>query len=445
MFSTKPFSILLLLISVIVNSVAGYAQVPDSVKDNSFVVSKIRIIGNNKTKDYVILNELTFSVGDTIDNKILEYNRERIYGLKIFNFVDILTDNAPQFKKVIIVVKETWTIFPTPYLNYRKNSIKYSQYGINFLYKNFRGRNETIMANLGFGFDPNIYLQYFNPNFFKPNLIFSMQVGYSNFFNKSKRFLRISKEDFNYKSFYAGFTLGKRYNLYHRIEVGYLYRYIFIDKPYSSQYLNSKCDEEYEPTLSISYQFDTRNLVLRSTLGTYLKISLMHYGFYLSPIHFVSITSDFRKYFPLNSLFNFKFRVLNRYLIGDKIPIYEHSFLGYDDYVRGYSHSVREGKNKFLLSSEISLPIVKEYNLELNLPLLPTSLTSARIGLDLSAFVDVANVYDDISSLKLHNDNMVGYGVSLNFLILPFNALRFECAFDKKGKMEFIFESGFSF
>ncbi len=445
MFRIKPFGFFLFFILVIANSFASYAQVPDSVKSDSFVVSQIRIVGNKDTKDYVILNELTFSVGDTINQKILEYNRERIYGLKIFNFVDILTDNTPKSKIVIIVVKETWAVFPIPYFIFRKNSIKYSQYGVNFLYKNFRGRNETLFANLGFGFDPNFYFQYSNPNFFRPNLFFSMLLGYSNFFNKSVKFLKISKEDFNYKSYYAGFNLGKRYHLYHRIEIGFTYRYIFLNKPYSSQYLNSKKDYEYEPSLSFSYQYDTRNLVLRSTLGTYFKISLIHYGMYLSPIHFVDFSFDYRKYFPLNSFLNFKYRVLNRYLIGDKIPIYEKSYLGYSDYVRGYSHSIREGKNKFLLSSEISFPLIKEYDLELDLPLIPASLTSARIGLDLSAFVDVANVYDDIDSLSLKGDNMFGYGVSINLLILPFDALRFEFAFDDNGKMEFIFESGFSF
>ncbi len=412
---------------------------------SSFIVSEIKIVGNKETKDYVILNELTFKVGDRINQKILKYNRDRVYGLKIFNFVDIVTDNNKDKKRVIIVVKETWTIFPIPYFYFRRNSIKYSAYGINFLYKNFRGRNETLSANLGFGFDPNFFLKYDNPNFFRRNLIFGFTIGYTNFFNKSVNFLKVSKEDFNYKSFYTGFNLGRRINIFHQFEFRFLYRYITLDKPYASSYLSSGRNFEYEPSLSFSYRYDTRDLVLRSRNGTYFEFTLSHYGFYLSSIHFIDLSLDYRKYFPITKLLNFKYRIINRYLVGDKIPIYDKSFIGYDKYIRGHLHDVKEGKNMFLGSFELSVPLIEEYDLVMKLPLLPESLTSSRIGLDLNTFVDVGNTYDSFSELTFRRKNLFGYGVSLNLLILPFNALRFEIAFNELGKSEFIFESGFSF
>ncbi len=131
--------------------------------------------------------------------------------------------------------------------------------------------------------------------------------------------------------------------------------------------------------------------------------------------------------------------------MGDKIPIYDKSFIGYDKYIRGHLHDVKEGKNMFLGSFELSVPLIEEYDLVMKLPLLPESLTSSRIGLDLNTFVDVGNTYDSFSELTFRRKNLFGYGVSLNLLILPFNALRFEIAFNELGKSEFIFESGFSF
>ncbi len=435
-----------ILFSLLFLSTLYFAQEYHSPSDtSSFVVSDIKIIGNKETKAYVILNELTFKVGDKINWKILSYNRDRIYGLKIFNFVDIVTDNRKDKKRIIIVVKETWTIFPIPYFYFRRNSIKYSAYGINFLYKNFRGRNETLSANLGFGFDPNFFIQYNNPNFFYRNLIFGFTIGYTNFFNKSVNFLTISKEDFNYKSFYTGFNLGKRVNIFHQFEFGFLYRYITLKKPYAYQYLSSGRNFEYEPSLSFSYRYDTRDLVLRSRKGTYLQFSLTHYGFYLSGIHFVDFSFDYRKYFPINKMLFFKYRITNRYLIGDKIPIYDRSYIGYNNYIRGHLHDVKEGKNMFIASFELGVPLVEEYDFVMKLPLLPESLTSARIGLDLNTFVDIGNTYDSLSELSLKRRNLFGYGVSLNLLILPFNALRFEIAFNEFGNSEFIFESGFSF
>ncbi len=442
----KLIDLFYLFVACFVLTTISQAQETENLRDTtSFVVSGIRIVGNTETKDYVILNELTFKVGDKINRKVLDYNRDRIYGLKIFNFVDILTDNQKNKKRIIIVVKETWTIFPIPYFYFRKNSIKYSSFGINFLYKNFRGRNETVTANFGFGLEPNFYLQYDNPNFIYRNLIFGLQVGYTSFFNKSVDFLKISGEDFRYKGLYVGFTLGKRFDIFHKLEFTFRYRYFMLNKPWANRFFASGSDKDYEPMLALSYIYDTRDLVLRSRSGSFLNLFLGYFGIYSEDISFTDFSFEYRKYIRFSKRLDFKYRIRNRYLLGSKVPIYEKSYIGYNDYIRGHLHDVEEGRNMFLASFEFGTPIVDEYNLQLKLPFLPMSLTSARIALDLNAFIDVGNTYDSFSDISIKRKNPFGYGLSLKLFILPFNALRFEMAFNELGKMEFIFESGFSF
>ena len=46
--------------------------------DYSVVIDSIVIKGNDQTEDYIILRELTVGVGDTLNPKLAEYNRERI-------------------------------------------------------------------------------------------------------------------------------------------------------------------------------------------------------------------------------------------------------------------------------------------------------------------------------------------------------------------------------
>ena len=77
-------------------------------------------------------------------------------------------------------VEESWYIYPLPFLKLRENSFKRSSYGLNLLYKNFRGRNESIWALVTFGYDPTYQIQYYNPVLITgKNLSFGFSLGYT--------------------------------------------------------------------------------------------------------------------------------------------------------------------------------------------------------------------------------------------------------------------------
>ena len=58
------------------------------VKGNQKVrIDSIKISGNNVTKDFIIRRELTISEGDSVTEKIIDYNRERIFSLRLFTNV----------------------------------------------------------------------------------------------------------------------------------------------------------------------------------------------------------------------------------------------------------------------------------------------------------------------------------------------------------------------
>ncbi|MGE5846518.1 MAG: hypothetical protein ACM34O_07330, partial [Ignavibacteria bacterium] len=65
-------------------SLEFYLFAQDSVSyeatDAEFIiVDSIFIVGTDVTEDEIILRELTFSIGDTVSNKQLLYNQDRIY------------------------------------------------------------------------------------------------------------------------------------------------------------------------------------------------------------------------------------------------------------------------------------------------------------------------------------------------------------------------------
>ena len=124
--------------------------------------------------------------------------------------------------------------------------------------------------------------------------------------------------------------------------------------------------------------------------------------------------------------------------------LYSLSYLGYNEYVRGHRRDNREGNNYFLMSVEIYHPILEEWNLSLDLPLIPKSLTKTRIGIQLNLFADTGIAYNNGERWKTSNF-LSGYGFGITFLFLPYNSIRFEYALDENRNGEFLIGTGFSF
>ncbi len=56
------------------------------------IVRAIIITGNKVTQDFVITREMTLQPGSTITPEAIQFDRERIYSLRLFNRVDIRTE-----------------------------------------------------------------------------------------------------------------------------------------------------------------------------------------------------------------------------------------------------------------------------------------------------------------------------------------------------------------
>ena len=130
---------------------------------DSIKIDSISITGNDITEEFVILREIDIEEGEFVNNKILDFNKERIFSLGLFNRVKINLIDRTSFVEMNIEVSESWYIYPLPFLKLRDNTIARATYGLIVLYKNFRGRNETIKAVVTAGLDPTFGLSYYNP------------------------------------------------------------------------------------------------------------------------------------------------------------------------------------------------------------------------------------------------------------------------------------------
>jgi len=425
-----------------------YAQpIQDSLYISSelIVVDSIEIVGNEKTENDIVFRELTFSVGDTVNYSQLQFNRERVFSLGLFSKVNITPHKNESTTIIKIEVSETWYFYPIPFIRSDGSKDRNYTYGINLTMKNFRGRNEDLKAILGFGYDPFAAIIYDNPAIdFKNALGFSFSFVLVNANNKSGFAKRIYGSDYKNKYYSFGSTVYKRLNQFNLIfcQTGFDY----IQTPEKTFSGSSASGSSVDRTISVGagYIFDSRDLKQFADNGLTTSIHFKHKGFGIKNINYNILKLDFRQYQKLLEPLNAKWRVAMRHTFGSSIPYYDYSYLGYDEYVRGHSQDIRENKNYLITSVEFSYPILKEFDFKIKLPLIPERLTSARIGIFITAFADAGNSFGNKGGIKL-NEFYSGYGFGITFLILPFNAIRFEVAVNDKRKTEYLIGTGFAF
>lgn len=437
-----PLKIFLLItiftISLSANSI-------DSLKSNQKIkVDSIVVKGNKRTENFIILRELTFSIGDSIDNKTIHFNKERIFSLGLFNRVEIGFDSL-NFSKVIIQVEETWYIYPIPLWVIEKNSIKNLTVGLDLVWNNFRGRNEVVHTIFGIGYNPFFMMQYLNPAIYyneKIGLTFGFGLYHSK--NKNESAIRLLNQNFRYKMIKLSAGLFKRINQFNLFGFTIGFDNIQNELNDANIFMASKKSIDKVPYISIYFINDTRDLKQYPENGNYFNLNFTHKGLDLYDVSYNIIKTDFRFYQKIFSYLTLKERFVARNTFGENVPIYDYSYFGYEEKIRGYNNVYFENQNLFFTSYELNVPILNEFNLSIDLPLIPKSLTSARIGIYSTLFFDAGISYKNLNEWKISKFNS-GYGIGLVLLILPFEIIRFEYSLNKYGKGEFVIGNKYSF
>ena len=435
-------------LSVLIISSLGFAHGNDSLltfKQKSFIVDSIIVQGNDITEEEIILRELTFSQTDTISQKILAYNKERIYSLGLFTKVDLFIYPENEKNFLVINVEESWYIYPIPVASLRDNDWKKLSYGVYVVVKNFRGRNETVMGRVELGYDPTFQLSYYKPNIVPGSDFFwGADFIYKRKNNRSLTAANLFGEDFYQKFIIGSLELGKRFGVYQRLNLNFNYNY--VESPKFIKGINASVERvDRYPSVGIGYSYDTRDLIQFPKSGIYGAAYLEFKGLGNNDINYQVLGIDFREYRNVFDDLTAKWRFAARFTSGKSIPYYDYSLIGYDEKIRGNYNLYQEGNNYYIGSLELYYPLIKDFNISLDfIPIVPKELISYRVALYLELF-------GDTGAIKLlgkpisFNDFRSGYGVGLNLLVLPYNILRFEIAFDEYMNSEFILGLGLSF
>ncbi len=176
---------LLLFIFIVSLSLTSLAQ-------QKMLVARIDIAGNSKTKDYIILRELPFVKGDSLEAKLLApaiiQAKQLLMNTQLFVDVQIDTLANDGQWQIRIQVKERWYLLPLPYFRLvdrnfnqwwvdQNRSLDRVNYGMKFIQNNVSGRNDNLNVWLITGYNRQFSARYTIP-FIDKKLTKGFSVGF---------------------------------------------------------------------------------------------------------------------------------------------------------------------------------------------------------------------------------------------------------------------------
>ncbi|MBK9982880.1 MAG: BamA/TamA family outer membrane protein [Saprospiraceae bacterium] len=261
----------------------------------SVTVTSIQTKGLNKTKESIVLRELTFGVGDTIVQNDLglaiEKNRNNLLNLGLFNEVSINVsewDTDLHQVQIIIELKESWYIYLLPILdladrnfnvwwNTHHHSFERLNVGAQLDYLNFTGHNDKFKAKLQFGYTPKQEIEYRFPYFNKRQSLGltvsalhseNKEISYATVDNV-EQFLKLDKRKLQEK-WKTQVTLQYRPSIYIRHEISASLEFLRMDSAildYNPLLFRNGAITHHELMMHYSFEYDNRDLKIYPSKG----------------------------------------------------------------------------------------------------------------------------------------------------------------------------------
>ncbi len=430
---------------------AGMARSQDSTfvpslqhpyPDSGYVVRNITIRGNETTKDFVILREMSVRPGSRATEEAIQYDRNRIYSLGLFNNVQIWIQPLSGVDADLLVeVHERWYIFPYPIFGLRDRDWSKVYYGVGLIHTNFLGRNEKLAASLVLGYNPSISLSYRNPFLDDTGTSFlEASLSYNKVRNRSTTLLA-GESDFDERHFSTGLTLGKRFGIQHTIWLSVGYEVVDLSDHVPLRTLSPTGVDKY-PIVSLGYSYDTRDLAIYPTYGTFFRASVTKNGVPGADVNYVRYAADVRRYVPLTGSLVITGRIFTDVFAAGRLPEYNHVYFGYGERIRGHFKEILEGENIFGMSSELRMPIIPIRYFTVGF--LPPAFNLWKFGVLASIFGDAGTTWYRGQPLAT-NRLVKGYGAGIDILFAYDAVLRLEYALNEERRGEFILDVGAPF
>lgn len=452
----RLLSLLLIFIPFIINA--------QQKQDDYVVVSDVVVEGNDMTKSFIILKELTFSVGDTISKsdweEQLKLSKENVQNTTLFNFVDmecVADKDSADDLTVRIKVTERWYLWIYPYIAYADRNVnawyeaddlRRFSYGFDVEHRNFLGLKHYLKMTMIAGYNQNYGFTYDMP-YLVDERNFGLKLGAA--YKRDKEVAYITEKN-KITYFNGGDEFAKQdVNLFvepylrfcHRNKLYLKFVYDDVHFHESLSLLNDDFSNQYGTrfqylTLSVMLKNDYRDEQNYPLEGHYLEILLEKNGlgfFKTAPdVLFAKVTADW--YQPIKGRWywasNFTFKMSDDY----DTPYFMNQGLGYkNDYVRSYELYVVDAMNFALMKNNLKFAILNPVTKYL--PFVENErFGKIHFALYANVFFDCAYSWNMPANPTSFIDNkfIYGTGIGLDFVTYYDKVFRFEYGINDMGE-----------
>ncbi len=428
-------------------------------------IDNIFLIGNKKTKDRIILRELSIEIGNSYSFEALEEiiiaDRNKIYNTKLFNEVEVAILELDYDKvDVIIKVAERWYLFPIPLLDIidrnfndwwvnQDADLSRLIYGLSLYHFNMRGMNERMTVTAQFGFTKKFEVNYSMPYIDRSQrhgLSFSAKyLEYNNLHYKTEDNNRVfvETEDLLRTTLGFGVSYTLRNSFYTRHSFGINFNKNNVADTVlqlNPNYFGTGSNEQNLLKLRYSFDVDKRDIAAYPLDGYSFSIGIDHTGFGLkNSVSRTSFQTTYAKYFDLKKGFYFNSLVSVNLSTPPDQPYTLLSGLGFSNrLVRGYELYTIFAQNYFLNKSTFKKAIFRGSTKWKGMPL--EQFQYIPYALYFKTYVDfgyATNTENLEGNARLSDRWLAGAGFGLDFVTMYDFVIRAEYSFNNIG------ESGF--
>lgn len=413
---------------------AEFTLPPDSL----FVVDDVLVVGNEKTKAYVVLREMKLKNGGYITAEAMEYDKKRIYNLGLFTRVEMgYVPIEPPKARLVILVSERWYVYPFPLVGIKDRDWRKFYFGGGVTHQNFRGRNEKLYAALTIGYDPTLILFYRNPLIDAEHNYF-LTTGLAWRVVRNRSVLAIAGgNNFDERHLNVSVDFGKRIGLSHTTWISAGYEIVKVTEYLPGRTLSSGGVDAF-PLFSLGYVYDTRDLEEYAMYGSFARATITKFGFPGGTVDFIRYAFDYRRFIPITSRVTLAGRFYTDISAAGQVPTYNRTYLGYNERVRGHFSEIFGGEQQLGTSWELRVMLLEPRYITVDFIPVP-EFAIWKFGIAAALFGDAGSVWFRGEPLTLDRF-LRGYGAGIHF-ILPYGfVLRAEYALNEIRIGEFILD-----
>ncbi|MDB4251072.1 hypothetical protein N9815_01940, partial [Flavobacteriales bacterium] len=397
----------------------------------------------------------SYATGDL--DKRIEKSKENLINLKLFNFVTINKTEDKDSTEITIDVIEKWYIWPFPVFEISERNFNtwwkefaannYSDfsrlnYGIEFNWQNFRGRNELLKLKIRKGFKEHYLLGYEVPYFNKTiglntNLQFFRRKK-THFSTEENKLNYFESDTFNSIDYDLNTEIIYRKNLHQKHKLIFTYLQSTITDSIAilnPNYLGNSLSNTSIYSLSYIFEYENRDYINYPLHGFALSFGAKKYLSEKANVKHFEFATKLDKYIEPYNRFYIGSSFKAKYSTEGEQPYFIQKALGYDHYVRGYEYYVVDGQSYWLSKTAAKYALIEKTTFDIPYVKMK-QFNKSHYSLYLGVFSDLGYAIDNQNQEQnsINNSLLWGKGIALDYVTYYDKLLRIEYSINALGE-----------